>query len=129
MITGLIGPNGAGKTTTFNACSGLNQPSSGQVLLNGVDISGVGAAQRARRGLGRTFQRPELFNSLTVFQNVALGREAALAGANPWAQVFGSRPSARLISAAASEALVLTGIEELGRGSGGFVAHWAAPSG
>ncbi|MDA8045048.1 MAG: branched-chain amino acid ABC transporter permease/ATP-binding protein [Actinomycetota bacterium] len=112
-ITGLVGPNGAGKTTTFNACSGLNRPTAGRIVLHGTDVSGDGPAVRARRGLGRTFQRTELFNSLTVRQNVALGREAALAGANPMAQVFGSRRAARQIDEATEEALALTGTRAL----------------
>ncbi len=109
MITGLIGPNGAGKTTTFNACNGLNRPSSGEILMHGMDLRHRGAAQRARRGLGRTFQRPELFNSLTVRQNVAMGREAPIAGASPVAQVFGSRQSNRIITSVTDEAMALTG--------------------
>jgi ABC-type branched-subunit amino acid transport system ATPase component len=107
-ITGLVGPNGAGKTTIFNACSGLNKPTSGEVLLHGATVHHVGTAQRARRGLGRTFQRPELFNSLTVRQNVAMGREAALAGANPLAQVFGSRQAGRLVGEVTDRALAVT---------------------
>jgi ABC-type branched-subunit amino acid transport system ATPase component/branched-subunit amino acid ABC-type transport system permease component len=109
MITGLVGPNGAGKTTTFNACSGLNRPNAGRILLHGVDMTREGAAQRARSGLGRTFQRTELFNSLTVRQNIAMGREATMAGANPWTQIFGSRHANQLISAATDEALDITG--------------------
>ncbi|WP_083749471.1 ATP-binding cassette domain-containing protein [Frankia sp. CcI49] len=108
-ITGLIGPNGAGKTTTFNACSGLNRPSSGQILLHGFDVTREGPARRARRGLGRTFQRTELFNSLSVRRNVGMGREASLAGANPFTHLMGSRPSSRLLSEAVDEALALTG--------------------
>jgi ABC-type branched-subunit amino acid transport system ATPase component/branched-subunit amino acid ABC-type transport system permease component len=113
VITGLIGPNGAGKTTTFNACSGINRPTSGQILLHGVDVSRRGSAHRARQGLGRTFQRPELFNSLTVRQNIAMGREASIAGSNPLAQVIGSRPAGRLVSAVTDEALVLTGTSRI----------------
>jgi ABC-type branched-subunit amino acid transport system ATPase component/ABC-type branched-subunit amino acid transport system permease subunit len=107
-ITGLIGPNGAGKTTTFNACSGLVRASSGQIVLHDTDVTREGPPRRARQGLGRTFQRTELFRSLTVRQNVAMGREASLAGANPLAQVFGSRRSNRLISAVVDDALALT---------------------
>jgi ABC-type branched-subunit amino acid transport system ATPase component len=82
-LTGLIGPNGAGKTTTFNALSGLVRPSAGTISLFGNDISRMSPQARARHGLGRTFQRMELFDSLTVAQNVALGREAHFAGSNP----------------------------------------------
>jgi ABC-type branched-subunit amino acid transport system ATPase component len=113
VITGLLGPNGAGKTTTFNACSGLHRPTAGHVLLHGTDVTRQGAAERARRGLGRTFQRAELFNSLTVWQNIAIGREAPLAGRNPLAQLAGSRQSGRLVKAAAAEAMALTGTARL----------------
>ena len=113
MITGLIGPNGAGKTTLFNVCCGLVHPNSGHVLLRNEDLTRFGPSHRARRGLGRTFQRPELFDSLSVRQNVELGCEAAMAGGNPMTQVFESRSSSHRISAAAGEALTLTGIEPL----------------
>lgn len=110
MITGLIGPNGAGKTSLFNACSGLVDAASGRVYVRDVDITRSGPAARARQGLGRTFQRPELFNSLTVRQNVVFGCEAPMAGANPLTQLFDSRAGSRRISAATDEALSLTGI-------------------
>jgi ABC-type branched-subunit amino acid transport system ATPase component/branched-subunit amino acid ABC-type transport system permease component len=112
-ITGLIGPNGAGKTTMFNACSGLVRASSGRIVLHDTDVTRDGPPRRARRGLGRTFQRTELFSSLTVRQNVAMGREASMAGANPLAQVFGSRHSNRLISEVVDEALELTGTRRI----------------
>lgn len=87
-VTGLIGPNGAGKTTTFNACSGLVRPSEGRVRLNGTDITTQSPSARARLGLGRTFQRMELFNSLSVEDNIALGLEARLAGRHPLKQML-----------------------------------------
>jgi branched-chain amino acid transport system ATP-binding protein len=70
VITGLIGPNGAGKTTLFNAVSGLQQPTSGQILFNGKDVSTLPPHKRARMGMARTFQRLELFLTLSVRDNV-----------------------------------------------------------
>jgi ABC-type branched-subunit amino acid transport system ATPase component/branched-subunit amino acid ABC-type transport system permease component len=70
QIVGLIGPNGAGKTTMFNAISGLNSPSSGDVRLFGEDVTALPVHERAARGLGRTFQVIQLFPELTVFQNL-----------------------------------------------------------
>ena len=75
-ITGLIGPNGAGKTTMFNVCGGFLVPASGTVHLSGRDISRESPERRARLGIGRTFQRMQLFASMTVRENVAMGAEA-----------------------------------------------------
>jgi ABC-type branched-subunit amino acid transport system ATPase component len=112
-ITGLIGPNGAGKTTTFNVCSGLQRPVGGRVSLFGDDVTGRSAQHRARAGLGRTFQRMELFDSLRVEENVALGREARLGGAQPWRHLVSSRTESRAVSRAAAGAMQLCGIEHL----------------
>jgi ABC-type branched-subunit amino acid transport system ATPase component/branched-subunit amino acid ABC-type transport system permease component len=120
-ITGLIGPNGAGKTTTFNACSALVRPSSGQITLHDLDVTRESPPRRARRGLGRTFQRTELYNSLTVRQNVAMGREASMAGANPLRQVFSSRRANRAIDAAVEEALELTGTARIADAQAGLL--------
>jgi ABC-type branched-subunit amino acid transport system ATPase component len=112
-ITGLVGPNGAGKTTTFNACSGLVKPTRGQVVLHGRDVTTLGPAGRSRLGLGRTFQRAELFNSLSVRENVELGREASMAGSNPLTQLMGTRQNRKTVDEAVDEALALTGIGPL----------------
>jgi ABC-type branched-subunit amino acid transport system ATPase component len=112
-ITGLIGPNGAGKTTTFNACSGLLRPTTGTVRLFGKDITRRPPAARARLGLGRTFQRMELVNAMTVRVNVGLGAECPLVGPNVLRQVFATTSQRRAIHEATTSALELSGIADL----------------
>jgi branched-chain amino acid transport system ATP-binding protein len=73
-IVGLIGPNGAGKTTTFNALSGV-QPCTGRVVLDGHDVSRAPVHRRAWLGLHRTFQRLEVFGSMTAFDNIRTAAE------------------------------------------------------
>jgi ABC-type branched-subunit amino acid transport system ATPase component len=114
-ITGLIGPNGAGKTTTFNACTGLVSASSGSVRLGEESLNHRGPATRASRGLGRTFQRMELFDSMTVKENVALGPESLFSSRHPWGQLFSPRRETRNIEERARAAMELCGIAELSR--------------
>jgi ABC-type branched-subunit amino acid transport system ATPase component/branched-subunit amino acid ABC-type transport system permease component len=120
-IVGLVGPNGAGKTTIFNACCGLLRPRDGRVILHGREVTSSSPSARARRGLGRTFQKAQLFDSLTVAENVALGREAALAGANPLRQLTASRAQARQVSAAVTGALSAVGIAHLAGAQAGLL--------
>ena len=70
---GVIGPNGAGKTTMFNLISGNVAPVAGRVRFHGQDITGLNPAARCRAGIGRTYQIPNPFGGMTVFENVLVG--------------------------------------------------------
>jgi ABC-type branched-subunit amino acid transport system ATPase component/ABC-type branched-subunit amino acid transport system permease subunit len=121
-ITGLIGPNGAGKTTVFNACSGLVTPRSGKVRLSGRDVTRLAAAKRARTGLGRTFQQMELFDSLSVLDNVLVGFEASKAGGGVYSQVIAGRGERRHGLALARSLLELCGLAGLENAQAGALS-------
>jgi sulfate-transporting ATPase len=69
-VTGLIGPNGAGKTTLIDAVTGFTRMAAGTVLLDGRDLAGLSPVKRARAGIGRSFQSLELFEDMTVLENI-----------------------------------------------------------
>ncbi len=91
-IVGILGPNGAGKTTLFNCISGFYTPTSGRVHLFDEDVTDLKPEERARRGLGRTFQQVGLVRSFTVLENLVVAQHknvghsdsSAVLGA-PWA--------------------------------------------
>ena len=93
-IVGMIGPNGAGKTTVFDLISGFVPLDEGRVLLDGRDIGGMSADERAGAGLGRSFQDARLFPDMTVAETLAVSLErwvknrSALAAAVRWPAVF-----------------------------------------
>lgn len=114
-ITGLIGPNGAGKTTIFNACTGVVSAVEGRVRLGDCDLGKLSTPARAACGLGRTFQRMELFDSMSVRENVALGPEAYLASRHPWSQFVCGRRQRHDIDQRTRAAMARCGVEALAR--------------
>jgi ABC-type branched-subunit amino acid transport system ATPase component len=74
-ICGLIGPNGAGKTTLFDVIAGECKPSHGRVVLDGLDVTGLGPTARSQQGIRRTFQRVQPFGWLTVEENILAALE------------------------------------------------------
>ena len=74
QVVAVIGPNGAGKTTLFNVISGVFAPDSGRVWLNGRRLDGLPVHEVAGMGVSRTFQNMQLFGSMTVLENVQMGR-------------------------------------------------------
>ena len=74
-VHALIGPNGSGKTTMLNVLSGIYRPTRGEVLVDGVKVSGLAPHALAAAGVGRTFQNIRLFHSLTVLENVVIGAQ------------------------------------------------------
>lgn len=112
-ITSLIGPNGAGKTTCFNALTGLDKPDRGTVRLGDRDITRLETFARARLGMGRTFQRLEVFGGMTVRENLQVAAEVAL-DRRAWRDAFTFRhrtlPEVRRV---VDEALDLVGLRSV----------------
>jgi len=114
-ITSLIGPNGAGKTTCFNALTGLDRPDTGIVQLDGRDITNLETFKRARLGMGRTFQRLEVFGGMSVRDNLQVAAEVSLAK-GAWRDAFTFRHRTQTdVSALVDETLELVGIRSVAR--------------
>ncbi len=73
QVSAIIGPNGAGKTTFFNLIAGTHRPSSGKILFNGQDVTGLRPDHVARLGIARTFQTTHLFDNATIIDNLIVG--------------------------------------------------------
>jgi branched-chain amino acid transport system ATP-binding protein len=85
---GLIGPNGAGKTTMFNCILGLLRPNEGRIFFDGVDVTSAPVYRRARAGMGRTFQRLELFPGMTVREHLLVADRAHRRRGGLWRDLF-----------------------------------------
>ena len=110
---GLIGPNGAGKTTLFNCVLGLVRPTEGTVELDGEDITALPVHERARRGIGRTFQRIELFPGATVREHLLVADRMATGRRSLWRDLVGlGRPRPHEV-ARCDEVLDLLGLGPL----------------
>jgi branched-chain amino acid transport system ATP-binding protein len=118
QIAAIIGPNGAGKTTLFNLITGHLRPDAGAIVLDGRDITGVAPHDVCRLGMGRSFQRTNIFPKLTVYQNV---QAAFLShrgrGSNLWSRVDD-------LYRADTEALLASlGLRERASEVSGFLSH------
>jgi ABC-type branched-subunit amino acid transport system ATPase component len=112
-VHGLIGPNGSGKSTILNLISGIYRPTAGSISMSGTDVTRLMPHQRAGVGIGRTFQNIRLFPTLTVLQNVMMGRVSQQRG-SLLGILFGSafvRREVEELKERATEAVRFMGIE------------------
>ncbi|MGH9275486.1 MAG: ABC transporter ATP-binding protein [Acidimicrobiales bacterium] len=109
---GLIGPNGAGKTTLFNCLLGIERLGAGNVELDGEDISQLPVHVRARRGIGRTFQRIELFADTTVREHLLIAERVRSGEGQFWKDLLGMGGPTREEVARCDEVLELLGLSD-----------------
>ena len=112
-IVGLIGPNGAGKTTLFNCLYGVLAPDRGQVTFAGQDVSSLPVHRRARLGMGRTFQRIELFAGMTVRDHLLVAERARRADGGLLKDLLGRSAPSGDERARAAATLDLLGLEDV----------------
>ena len=111
-VHAVIGPNGAGKTTLINMLSGDLHPSSGSIFLEGSDVTGLPSHRISRLGVGRSYQKTNVFLPFTAFENCRLAAQSRLAGSM---RFFRPALADREVNAAAERALAAVGLD--GRGS------------
>jgi ABC-type branched-subunit amino acid transport system ATPase component len=117
-IVGLVGPNGAGKSTLFGVISGLLRPASGRVFIAGHDVTSTNPQNRARLGLARTFQHPELFMGLTVRDHLVLGHRVRYERRRFWSDLLNLRaifPPTKVETEQVDALLELLGITHLAK--------------
>jgi len=114
-VTAVIGPNGAGKTTVFNIISGFQTPNAGRVVFDGTDITGHPPEAIAAAGLVRTFQLVQLFQNLTVLENVKVGAHLHTRGGlcSALLRLPRTRAAERAVEARARELLAFVGLDAL----------------
>lgn len=113
---GLVGPNGAGKTTLLDIVAGTQRADAGRVVLDGHDVTRLGAAARAGRGVARSYQVPRPFAGLTVYENALVGASFAgrrHAGHDHAGRGQAGRTASRYARAQAWHALEVTGMTEV----------------
>lgn len=120
-INAIIGPNGAGKSTFFNLISGLYQPTSGRILLDGVDVTNMPSDKVARLGVGRTFQTTNLFGQATVLDNLIVGHRLRTRS-GLWDVLINSKRLQREEKAARDKAQEALEFVELGHVADQFIA-------
>jgi branched-chain amino acid transport system ATP-binding protein len=125
QIKAIIGPNGAGKTTLFNLLTGLERPDSGRVRFKGRDITGKRPEQVAAGGIARTFQTSQLFDSMTVLENVMVGchRWTSAGIVDGLLRTRRHRRQEREILEWSLHCLTLAGLGSLGELPAGALAH------
>ncbi len=110
---GLVGPNGAGKTTLFNCLLGVTRPDTGSVLFDGHDISRMPTYRRARLGIGRTFQRVELFTEMTTREHFLITDRSRKGNGAMWKDLLNKGGPTRDEQEHAAEVIDLLGIQDV----------------
>ncbi len=126
-IVSVIGPNGAGKTTLFNMISGVYMPGRGRILLAGEDVTGLGPHLLAERGLSRTFQNLQIFQTMTVLENVTVGHHLHERGSilADLLGLPGSRQRSQASEAGGRELLKRVGLAQAAERTAGSLSYGA----